>query len=274
MALKHAGNPKPMTRIPMPSWIDFHTHILDSPSLETAAAESRAAHVSRWLVNSVDLDNYAAHLLLSKNHPEALVGLGWHPEQVIEVSPEKISSTLKKFSTRVKSAPYLGETGLDFLYGKTDAHKALQKKVFSQFIEWSREHDKLIQVHTRHAKQESLDLLADLGAEKVILHWFNGNTKQQSLIVQKKWVCTVGPTILNSPHVDKFIAAQPLELLGLETDSPIPFDGKPSSPAYIERVASRVAEIKGVSLRDVEHAQHGIFSRFFPHLSLNSRAEK
>lgn len=263
-----------MARIPMPSWIDFHTHILDSPSLESAAAESRMAGVERWLVNSVDLENFAAHSSLAERYPSALVGVGWHPEQVIEVSPEKIPGILKKFSSKIKSAPYLGETGLDFLYGKTDAQQYMQKKVFEQFIAWSHEYDKLIQVHTRHAKQESLDLLSDKNAEKVILHWFNGNKKQQELIVRKKWVCTVGPTILNSPHVDKFIAAQPLDLLGLETDSPIPYDGKPSSPAYIVRVARRVAEIKNVSVKEVEKAQHAIFARFFPHLSLNPLAEK
>lgn len=256
------------------TWIDFHTHIFDSPALADAARDARAAHVSRWLVNSVDLSNAASHETLRAHYPEAVLGLGWHPEQVIEISPSKIPSVLKKYSPLVKKALYLGETGLDFLYGKTDAQRAAQKKVFAQFIEWSLEHDKLIQVHTRHAKQESLDLLAEKNAEKVILHWFNGNKKQQELIIRKKWVCTVGPTILNSPHVDKFIAAQPLELLGIETDSPIPFDNTPSSPAWVVRVARRVAEIKNVSLADVAHAQHSIFSRFFPTLPLNPRAER
>ncbi len=259
---------------PMSSWIDFHTHILDSPALSEAAGDARRVHVSRWLVNSVDISNHQNHVLLAKNFPEALVGVGWHPEQVIEVSPASIPATLKKFSPLVKKSPYLGETGLDFLYGKTPIHQESQKKVFSQFIDWSLEHDKMIQVHTRHAKQESLDLLAEKNAEKVILHWFNGNKKQQALIIQKKWVCTVGPTILNSPHVDKFIAAQPLHLLGLETDSPIPFDGKSSSPAWVVRVAQRVAELKNVSVADVQSAQHTIFSRFFPHLSLNPREEE
>jgi TatD DNase family protein len=258
----------------MPSWVDFHTHILDSPVLEEAAFQSRKSHVTRWLVNSVDLENHALFTKVSSHFPEAIVGLGWHPESVILVSPEKISPTLKKYIPKLKSAPYLGETGLDFLYGKTVAQQSLQKKVFAQFIEWSLEHDKLIQVHTRHAKQEALDMLHDLRAKKVILHWFNGNKKQQELIIRNNWVCTVGPTILNSPHIDKFIHAQPLELLGLETDSPIPFDNTPSSPAWVVNVARRVAEIKKASMRDVESAQHAIFSRFFPHLSLNPREKK
>ncbi len=249
-------------------WVDFHTHILDSPSLDEARAAAKKAHVERWLVNSVDLENESKHQALAKKYPEAIVGVGWHPEQVIEVSASDISSVLKKFSTRVKAAPYLGETGLDFLYGKTEAQQTAQRKVFAQFIEWSNEHEKLIQVHTRHAKQEALDMLDDHKAERVILHWFNGNKKQQGLIVRNNWVCTVGPTILNSPHVDKFIVAQPLELLGLETDSPIPFDNKSSDPSWIVPVARRVSELKNVSLVQVNGAQQGIFSRFFPQMAI------
>jgi TatD DNase family protein len=91
------------------------------------------------------------------------------------------------------------------------------------------------------------------------------------MVIENEWVCTVGPTILNSPHMDHFIENQPLELLGLETDSPIPFDGKPSSPAWIPLVARRVAEIKKVPIERVQEAQSLIFSRFFPHLSLNEK---
>lgn len=250
--------------MPTHAWVDFHTHILDSPALAQAVKESRAAHVNRWLVNSVDLDNWKLFSERARAHPEAIVGLGWHPEQVMETPASKLDSVLAQYEPVVPHAPYLGETGLDFLYGKTAAQQSAQKKVFKQFIEWSLEHGKMIQVHTRHAKPESLDLLHALGAEEVVLHWFSGNKKQQELIVENNWVCTVGPTILNSPHMDQFIAAQPIELLGLETDSPIPYDNTPSSPAWIPKVAHRVAEIKQVSIEEVARAQSALFFRFFP----------
>ncbi len=255
-------------------WVDFHTHILDVPSVNEARVHSQKAHVHRWLVNSVDLENWGKHLDASKSFPEAMVGVGWHPEQVLEVSLEKIPRLLEKFTPFLESASYLGETGLDFLYGKTEQQREMQQKVFSQFIDWSLEYDKMIQVHTRHAKQEAIDLLKEKKAKQVILHWFHGNEKQTKEIILQEWVCTVGPTILNSPHMDKFIQVMPLELLGLETDSPIPFDGKPSHPGWIPLVGRRVAEIKGVSLKEVERAQEGIFSRFFPGMPINPFKEE
>ncbi|MEK6971072.1 MAG: TatD family hydrolase [archaeon] len=257
----------------MVQWVDFHTHILDSPTLAGIPPECRSAGVDRWLVNSGDLANYRTFSSLSSSFPPAIVGLGFHPESVISIPGSDVPSSLEKFSAFVKDAPFLGETGLDFLYGKTPSQQEAQKKVFSRFIDWSIEHDKLIVVHTRHAKQESLDMLVDTNAEKVILHWFSGNEKQQKQIISRSWVVTVGPTILNSPHMDHFIERQPIELLGLETDSPIPFDGIPSSPAWIPRVAERVAGIKGLSLEAVAEAQLGIFSRFFPAFPINPFVE-
>jgi Tat protein secretion system quality control protein TatD with DNase activity len=57
----------------------------------------------------------------------------------------------------------------------------------------------------------------------------------------------------------------PLELLALETDAPIPFSGKPSSPAWIPKIAQKVCEIKKIELEDLQKSQMSIFKRFFPH---------
>lgn len=253
----------------MHAWTDFHTHILDTLSLSEAVALSEKAMVKHWLVNSVDWENYAHFSSLQSRAPLAIIGMGWHPQQVIEVPSSSISDTLSRFEQAVSRAPYLGETGLDFLYGKTDSQKENQTRVFSQFCDWANEHDKLIIVHTRHAKQEAIDILQKKGVKNVILHWFSGNQKQTKQLIENKWAATVGPTILNSPHMDDFIEAMPLELIGLETDSPIPFDGKPSSPDWIPIVGRRVAELKGVSVESVSEAQSALFSRFFPTVPKN-----
>lgn len=255
----------------MPKWVDFHTHILDAPptELSLATSQSKDANIMRWLVNSVDWKNWLSHSALAQKHPLAIVGLGWHPEQVIESTKSHILGQLSLYEKELekKEISFLGETGLDFLYGKTELHRAKQVEVFSFFIRASLAHKKMIEVHTRHAKQESIDLLLKLEAKDVLLHWFSGNKKQTQTIIEQQWVCSVGPTILNSPHVDKFIELMPLELLALETDSPIPFDGTPSNPSWIPRVAEKVAKLKGVSLSDVTKAQAAIFRRFF-HQSL------
>ncbi len=255
----------------MAHWVDFHTHILDAPpvDLERAQKESNATHVEKWLVNSVDVANWNAHIAAAHRYPEAIVGLGWHPEQVIESTKAQILGQLSLYEKKLmgEKIPFLGETGLDYLYGKTELQRAKQIEVFSAFIELAKTHHKMIEVHTRHAKQESIDLLLKHEARDVLLHWFSGNKKQTQIIIEQHWVCSVGPTILNSPHVDHFIEAMPLDLLALETDSPIPFDGMPSNPSWIPRVAEKVAKLKEVSLADVAKAQSRIFSRFF-HSSL------
>lgn len=247
----------------MAFWVDFHTHILDSSSLEKDSLDSLKEGVSHWLVNSVDLPNWESNQKKAELFPSAIVGVGFHPERVIEANENEIDSLLDTFSSLAKDSPFLGEVGFDFLYAKTNEQKKIQEKVFRQFIIWGNQYDKLLSVHSRRAKQECVDILNENNAKNVLLHWFSGNEKQQKTIIENNWVISVGPAILNNRHLDKMIERQPLDLLALETDSPIPFDGVSSNPSWIVKVAEKVSEIKQVDLEDVQRAQMGIFSRFF-----------
>ncbi len=245
-------------------WVDFHTHILDSPSREQDASSAREANVARWLINSVNSKNWEENTQRAKPFPEAFVGVGFHPEEVILLSPEKAEKELHAIAKRIPAAPFVGETGLDFLYGKTREHQQLQVHIFEALLRVAKKNKKWVSVHTRHAKQESIDVLLRHEMKNVHLHWFSGNKKQIQTIIDNQWICSIGPTILNSPHVDDFIERMPLELLALETDSPIPFDGTSSTPAWIPRVAERLAQLKGAPLQDVSRAQMAIFERMFP----------
>jgi TatD DNase family protein len=57
-------------------------------------------------------------------------------------------------------------------------------------------------------------------------------------------------------NMKKVVETVPLERIVLETDSPyltpIPHRGKRNEPSFVKFVAERVAEIKGISLEEVE----------------------
>ncbi|MDZ4256441.1 MAG: TatD family hydrolase, partial [archaeon] len=131
------------------TWIDFHTHVLDSPTLPEDALAARREGVGLWLVNSVDVQNWVQNKARATPYPEALVGVGWHPEHVIQVPVSQVDATLETLEKMIPDAPFLGETGLDFLYGKTVDQQAVQEKVFRRFIHWSNQTGKLLEVHSR-----------------------------------------------------------------------------------------------------------------------------
>ena len=59
----------------------------------------------------------------------------------------------------------------------------------------------------------------------------------------------------------------PLDRLLLETDAPYlapePFRGQRNEPAYVAKVAAKLAEVKGLAIAEVERATTANFFRLF-----------
>jgi TatD DNase family protein len=81
-------------------------------------------------------------------------------------------------------------------------------------------------------------------------------------------------------RLDQAILDTPLDRLLLETDgpylAPVPHRGKRNEPAFVRRVAERIAELRGISLDDLiartgENAARVFGLRFGPH---HPRAER
>ena len=67
----------------------------------------------------------------------------------------------------------IGETGLDY-YHEQNLNKALQKKYFTEQIHLGIATDKPLIVHTRAARDDTIDILKTEGADKVrgVMHCF------------------------------------------------------------------------------------------------------
>jgi Tat protein secretion system quality control protein TatD with DNase activity len=54
----------------------------------------------------------------------------------------------------------------------------------------------------------------------------------------------------------------PDSLLLVETDSPVPYDGKPAEPAWAVRVVERLAEVRGKDPSDLAEILNENFDRY------------
>ena len=74
-------------------------------------------------------------------------------------------------------------------------------------------------------------------------------------------------TFKRSDQLRATVRELPLDRLLLETDAPYlapePFRGQRNEPAHVVRVAAALAEVKGLSLREVEAATTDNFFRLF-----------
>jgi TatD DNase family protein len=80
-----------------------------------------------------------------------------------------------------------------------------------------------------------------------------GGDKFLDKVLANEWKISVGPILLRSKTHKKIVKKLPLERIMLETDSPwIKIDGKESMPIDVKIVAEKIAEVKNVSLEEVE----------------------
>jgi len=134
------------------------------------------------------------------------------------------------------------EIGLDYKFARNSLAKKLQKAVFEKQVQMAMERDLLVIVHSRYAHKPVIEILEEMGAKKVVLHWFSGSIDLVMRALKNDWFLSFGPFSLD-PAYEKVIASVPLKRLLLETDSPVPFGGRPVNPTWIPLVSKRIAEV-------------------------------
>ncbi|MGC9059199.1 MAG: TatD family hydrolase [Candidatus Aenigmatarchaeota archaeon] len=186
-----------------------------------------------------------------------------HPEYIEEIDEEK----LENFENFVKEnrdfVVSIGEIGLDYFWIKDENLRKKQREVFERMIEIAKKFDKPITVHIRDAYEDAFYILERTNYQKVHLHMFGGD-KFIDKVISNQWKISVGPILLRSKKHKRIVKALPLERIMLETDSPyIKIDNRESNPLDVKFVAQKIAEIKKVSLEEVERITDENAIKFF-----------
>jgi len=233
-------------------FIDVHCHLDSVGNAGEKIALAKRENVSLVVSNSVDLKSMEKNLSLAGEFPEVKAALGVHPSNSLSMSNEELEKSFSFVEENIKNAVAVGETGLDFKHADSAEKKDAQTRLFKRHISLALKSKKPIIVHSRMARRECVDLLAETGAEKVLLHWFLCGEKMLKEVTGKGWLYSIGPSVLENPATQKFASIASLENMVLETDCPVPFAGVPSEPAWIPRLAQKIGELKGISPHEVE----------------------
>jgi TatD DNase family protein len=153
----------------------------------------------------------------------------------------------------------IGECGLDYHYDHSPREE--QRERFAGQIAIAADLGKPLVVHTREADQDTAELLrAGVGAAGGVIHCFTGDwAAARSYLDLGLFISLSGVLTFKNAGALREAAAQiPLDRLMLETDSPflapIPHRGKRNEPAHVRVTAARLAELRGVSLAEIEAA--------------------
>jgi TatD DNase family protein len=224
-------------------------------SVHPVVVEARQAGVGHMLCVSVDLKSFPDIYMLAQKYAEVSASVGIHPNAREDVEP-----TVEQL-IKLAAAPKVvavGETGLDYFRGEGDLK--WQRERLRVHIAAAKECRKPLIIHTRQAKQDTLRILKEEGASEVggVLHCFTEDWEMAKEGLDLGFYISFSGivTFRNALALQKVATQVPADRLLIETDSPylapVPHRGKPNRPAYVRYIAQCIAELRKVSVADIE----------------------
>lgn len=229
---------------------DAHCHLdwFDNPKkvLENAKKEG----VESVFSCSTNLESMKKHMAFSGLNG-LKIALGIHPGDLLKMTPDQANEAIAFLEKNISKADAVGEIGLDFKYAKTKEERAFQETVFRQQVKLAVGKNLPLVVHARYCEKKVIELLAEMNAKKVLLHWFTTSEEFVSLAAKQGFFMSCGPIIFSSEQAAGVSDKIPLDLLLLETDAPVEFGGMPSEPFWVKRVAEETAKRRKISFEKI-----------------------
>jgi TatD DNase family protein len=233
--------------------VDTHAHLADAAfaaDLEAVLDRARSAGITAVVVVSEDDGEAERVLELSRAHGMLLPAVGLYPGRADAPGAARLEGLARE---RRREIVGIGEVGLDHWLAKDEEARLNQRAAFERLVDLAVELDLPLNVHSRSAGREVIDLLLARGALRVQLHAFDGRFASAVPAVEAGYLFSVPPSIVRSEQKRKLVRHLPLECLLLESDSPVlgPEAGVRNEPANVLVAARAVADLKGLTLDTV-----------------------
>jgi TatD DNase family protein len=241
---------------------DAHAHLDSVKEVKNALKEAKKARVKEIVSCSSSIENSKTNLELKK-FEQIKAGIGLYPLNAIELSESKLKKAFNFFEENLKKADVIGEVGLDYKYSKEKEERGKQKMVFRKFIKMSNEFEKPIVVHTRHAQKDVIKLLEEERAENVLLHSFVDDGKLMRRAKKNGWLMSVGFVVMWHKEIQERIKKFDENFLLAETDAPLNYENELIMPKDIPRIVGKIAELKDMSLKELEEIFESNYKKLF-----------
>ncbi|MDE1350223.1 TatD family hydrolase [Vibrio aestuarianus] len=239
--------------------IDTHAHIYAAEfdhDRDEVVQRAKTQGIEKILLPNINLDSIQPMLATEAAYPDICHSMmGLHPCYV----DENVEQTLTVIESWFDKHPFIavGEIGIDLYWDKT--FKAQQEKAFITQLNWAKERDLPVVIHTRDSINETLQLLAKEqdGSLAGVFHCFGGSIEEAKAINDLGFHLGLGGvSTFKNGGMDVVIPQLNLQWVILETDcpylAPVPHRGKRNEPAYTQLVAQRVAQLTDRSLDEIQ----------------------
>ncbi|MBP3956614.1 TatD family hydrolase [Gemmata sp. G18] len=241
--------------------IDTHTHLFDDrfrKDLPAVLERAAAAGVERVICLGIDLESSLAAVEIANTYPLVVAAVGIQPNHTSEAKAGDWDAIVKLAGSEPRVVA-IGETGLDRYWDR--APFPVQEDYFARHIQLARDLGKPFVIHCRDAEADVVKALRGQEANgplRAVMHSFSGDAAtareclEMGLYVSFAGMVTY-PTAQNLRDIAKDVA---LDRLLVETDCPYlapqPVRGKRNEPSYVAHTAALLAQVKGVSVAEIE----------------------
>jgi TatD DNase family protein len=230
---------------------DSHCHPTDIEQPAVVVKDAVRAGVQSLLACGYNAASNAKVEALRNSVPALPIAIGLHPWFANEVWDGLQEQIVRSHAAAV------GECGIDGTDDPTMPPLATQRAVFEAQLAMAREMGLPVSVHARKALGMVSEITMRFPGVRGILHAFAGSYEQAMAFVDHGWLIGVGGAVtrVRAARVRKLVQQLPLSCVVLETDAPaIGVEGiAPPNvrPAHLPLVAEAIAELRGISKREV-----------------------
>ncbi|GIV60360.1 MAG: TatD family hydrolase [Rhodothermaceae bacterium] len=253
--------------------IDTHAHLyLDrfDEDRDAMLERARAAGVGIILMPAIDVASIHRALRLCETYEGLYAMAALHPSETKTATGEDFAA-IAALCDHPKVVA-VGESGLDYYWDRSFDER--QQAFFRRHIRLAAEKDLPLVLHNRAASEDLVRILREerralARPERLrgVFHCFEGPAALAEEAAALGFLIGVGGLLVNKKAVARAVAGAPLSQIVLETDAPYlapePHRGRRNEPAYLRLVAERLAELKGLTVEEVERITTGNARRLF-----------
>uniref|UniRef100_UPI00358EFC93 putative deoxyribonuclease TATDN3 isoform X2 n=1 Tax=Myxine glutinosa TaxID=7769 RepID=UPI00358EFC93 len=262
--------------------VDCHCHIAApefNEDVDEVIKEAKKVGIQALVGVTEHFGEFSRMLELSERYPRFVYPcLGVHPVQGSEgklrsADPLDLQDALAVIEENQHKLLAIGEVGLDFTPHVADSEEKRnqQRDVLCQQLELAKRLNLPVNVHSRSAGRPTIQLLKDQGADRVLLHAFDGRVSVAMEGIRAGYFFSVPPSVVRSEQKQKLVKQLPIEHLLLETDAPAlgPEKQVRNEPRNLIISCEHIAKLKGLPTEHVAEVTTQNALRLFSRLKIN-----
>lgn len=249
-------------------------------------------------------DTSANGLALAERYDRVWASVGLHPSHLLPGHVDEDEVAFKSRNEEFDPDFYrellqhpkvvaVGEMGLDYYHGhetiSLEEQKKIQTTAFTAGAELAKSEGLPVIIHCRDAHDDQIELLTKIYGPYVtgdplrgVIHCFTGTIRDAQRYFDLGFLISFTGIITFPPRkkdvaegkelLTDVVRWAPLDKILVETDSPylspVPMRGKRCLPQYVRHVAAKVAELKGIDVKEVEEQTTKNVLKLFTKISL------